>query len=200
MAIFEVNPTELIIKTAEKLKENEHIKPPEWAKFVRTGHGKERPPVQEDWWHVRAASILRKLMIKGPIGVNKLKVAFGCRKNMGFAPERSTKAGGNIIRKLLQQLEKAGLAKKAEKDVYKGRIATSQGISLLDKTAAQILKDNPPEKIQMQEIKVPERIIPKKEQPKKKIEYRRDFRRDRRGSDRDTRRKPVQRKGGRKKK
>ncbi len=173
MAMFEVNPTELIIKTAEKLKSIPEIKAPEWGKFVRTGHGRERPPVQDDWWHIRAAAILRKLVIKGPIGVNKLRVLFGNRKNYGFAPDHFAKAGGNIIRKILQQLEKAGLAKKEEKDVYKGRVASGKGISILDKAASEILKENPPVKLKVPEEKsVSEEIIEKieKEKPKKKTE------------------------------
>ena len=67
MAIYDVNPTDLILKTAEKLKDINEIQPPEWATFVRTGHGRDRPPLQENWWFIRGASILRKILIKGPV-------------------------------------------------------------------------------------------------------------------------------------
>ena len=150
MAIFDVNPTELIIRTAEKLKAIDAIQPPEWAKFVRTGHGRERPPVQDDWWHIRAASVLRKLVLKGPIGVNKLRVVYGNRKNYGMATEHFVRGSGNIIRKILQQLEKAGLASKVEKEKRKGRKITPKGISLLDSVAAELLKENPPKQIEVE--------------------------------------------------
>ena len=169
MATFDVNPTELILKTAEKLKDMPEMKAPEWAKFVRTGHGRDKPPVQEDWWHIRAAAVLRKLILRGPIGVNKLRVLYGNRKNYGMAPEHFAKASGNILRKILQQLEKSGLAKKAEKDVYKGRIATSQGVALLDKIAAELLKEQPSKKFEIpkvQEKPKAEKKILKKEAPK----------------------------------
>jgi len=118
----------------------------------------------------KGASILRKILIKGPIGVSKLRIFYGNRKNMGMAPEHFVIAGGNIIRKLLQQLEKAGLAKQTEKGVHKGRILTPKGISLLDKTAAEILKDNPPEKLQLPEeiIIIKEKKVEPLEQPKPK--------------------------------
>lgn len=152
MALYDVNPTELIIKAADKLKDVKEIQPPEWAEYVRTGHGRDRPPVQENWWHIRTAAVLRKLAAKGPIGVSKLRVAYGNRKNNGMAPEHFAKASGNIIRKILQQLEKAGLAKQVEKENRKGRIATPAGISILDKTAAEILKENPPVKLEIHTV------------------------------------------------
>jgi len=170
MAIYDVNPTDLVLKTAEKLKDIKEIQPPEWATFAKTGHGRDRPPVQEDWWFIRGASILRKIMIKGPVGVSKLRIAYGNRKNMGMAPEHFVVASGNIIRKLLQQLEKAGLAKQTEKGVHKGRVLTPKGVSFLDKTAVEILKENPPQKIQIPDemIIIKEKKVEPQEQPKPK--------------------------------
>ncbi len=55
-------------------------------------------------------------------------------------PEEFRKASGNIIRKVLQQLERGGYARAAQKEGHKGRIATPKGISLLDKAAAQLKK------------------------------------------------------------
>jgi len=172
MAVFDVNPTELILKTAEKLKDFKEIQPPDWARFVKTGHGRDRPPVQDDWWYIRSAAVLRKLMIKGPIGVNKLRVLYGNRKNYGMAPEHFVKASGNILRKILQQLEKANLVKKAEKEVHKGRVASSEGIALIDKSASELLKERPLKKIEapksQEKTKVKKKEV--KEKPKLKAE------------------------------
>ena len=66
-------PTQkLIQKVSEKLKKDENIKPPEWSKFIKTGVSSERPPIQEDWWFIRSAAILRKIYIKGPLGSQRL--------------------------------------------------------------------------------------------------------------------------------
>lgn len=142
MVIHDVSRTELIEKTAEELKNLPEISPPEWAKFVKTGVHKERPPMRQDWWYVRAAAVLAKLEKLGPIGVSKLRVKYGGRKRRGHKTEHFYKGSGNILRKILQQLEKAGLAEKQNKDnKRKGRIITPKGLSLLGK-ASNALKKN----------------------------------------------------------
>lgn len=138
---FDVNPTELIENTALELEKDENIKPEEWASFVKTGNNKDRPPVNKNWWYVRAAAILRKIMILGPIGTSKLRRKYGGNKNRGNKPNKFCRASGNIIRKMLQQLEKANLVKHVEKGVHKGRIITKEGKELLDKVANTLVKN-----------------------------------------------------------
>lgn len=111
------------------------IKMPEWATFVKTGPHKERLPQQENWWYLRAAAIMRRLYLDGPVGVARLRTYFGGRKNRGSAPEHHVDAGAKIIRTILQQLEEAGLVEKVEKE---GRRLTSKGVSLVDKVATRI--------------------------------------------------------------
>jgi len=146
MTIYDVDPTELIEEVAKELQKIELIKPPEWAAYVKTGASKERPPARADWWHIRAASVLRKVRLKGPIGVSKLRVLYGGIKNMGHQPERFKKGSGNIIRKILQQMEKAELIKKEKKGVHKGRVITPKGIKLMDTAANKITGSKPVEK------------------------------------------------------
>jgi small subunit ribosomal protein S19e len=141
MGIHDVDATQLIHKVAEELKKEPLVKPAAWAPFVKTGISRERAPVQLDWWYIRAASILRKLFILGPVGTQKLRNKFSGRKNMGMAPEHVFPAAGNHIRKILQQLEKSGLAKQAAKGVHKGRIISPRGQHLLEVTANQIMKE-----------------------------------------------------------
>lgn len=152
MGVFDVPAQELIVRTAKELKQVKELQPPEWGQFVKTGAGRDRPPVDSDWWYVRSASVLRKLFILGPVGVSKLKVKYGNKKNRGVAPGRFYPASGNILRKILQQLEKAGLASSVEKNGRKGRVASPKGIGLLDKVSADIMKE--------QEI-----VLPKIERP-----------------------------------
>ena len=106
---------------------------PDWAKFSKTGTHKERPPMDPEWWYKRAAAILRTVYIKGPIGVSKLRIKYGGKKDRGHKPEEFRKGSGKIIRLILQQLEKEELIKFAEKGVHKGRVITAKGQSFLDK-------------------------------------------------------------------
>src|SRR3989338_8491231 len=113
--MYDVEPQELIIKTAEELKKLPEIKAPAWAPFVKTGMHKERPPVDSDWWYVRVASVLRSIYRLGPVGVSKLRSKYGGRKNRGTKKEHFFRGSGSILRKSLQQLEKAGLVKFTDK-------------------------------------------------------------------------------------
>ena len=135
MTVYDIEANKLIEKTADELRKIDELKMPDWARFVKTGVFKERPPLNNDWWYLRQASMLRKIYLKGPIGVEKLKTDYGGRKNRGYKPEKFFKGSGKIIRIVLQQLEKIELIKKAEKGVYKGRIITAKGKSFLDKLA-----------------------------------------------------------------
>ena len=137
--VYDVPADILIDRLSKYLKENvKEIRPPEWAAYVKTGSHVERAPHNPDWWYVRAASILRKLYIKGPIGVSRLRKLYGGRKRRGVKPAHFRRAGGSIIRHILQQLEEAGLA---EKDGNRGRVLTPKGRSLLDAMAARIKRE-----------------------------------------------------------
>jgi small subunit ribosomal protein S19e len=170
MGIHDVDPTQLIHKVAEELKKEPLVKPASWAPFVKTGISRERAPVQQDWWHIRAAAILRKLFILGPIGTSKLKNKFSGRKNRGMAPEHVFPSAGNHIRKILQQLEKSGLAKQVAKGVHKGRICTPKGQRMLENVANQIMKDQgivlP---VRPKEAKVETKVEEKSEAPVEKV-------------------------------
>ena len=138
-------PADLLIKRLAKYLKDEvdEVRPPEWAMFVKTGPHVQRPPQDPDWWYVRCASLLRKLYMRGPIGVERLRGMYGGRKDRGHRPEHHVKASGSIIRKALQQLEAAGLVAKAtdEKGHVIGRVLTPKGRSLLDRIATQIKRE-----------------------------------------------------------
>jgi small subunit ribosomal protein S19e len=139
-----VNQQYLIEKVAERLKGT--VTPPSWAEYVKTGHGKQRPPVRADWWYIRSAAILLSVQRLGPVGVSKLSVKYGTRKNMGYKTERHSDASRNIIRKILQQLEAGKLIKQVVKDAHKGRVITTQGIRLVNECSKELVK-NPPVKV-----------------------------------------------------
>jgi len=138
-SVYDVPPGELIRRTALKLKEM-GMTPPDWTKYVKTGVHKERAPEDPDWFYYRSASILRKLYVMGPIGVSRLRNLYGGRKNRGHSPEKFRRGSGSVIRKSLQILEQMGLVRKSKDG---GREITPTGKSLLDKIAAEIMKDMP---------------------------------------------------------
>jgi small subunit ribosomal protein S19e len=135
--VYDVPADVLIGRVAEKLKEMEEFTPPEWAMFVKTGVHKERSPEQPDWWYIRVAAIFRKVYTDGPVGIERLRTAYGGRKRRGVEPPKFKKGSGAIIRNALHQLEKAGFVKKTEE----GRIVTPQGRAFLDKIAAEVKKE-----------------------------------------------------------
>jgi len=131
MSIYDTDASVVIKNLAKDLKEI--IKQPVWTPYVRTGNHKQRPPVDKDWFFIRAAAILRTVALQGPVGVSKLRTKYGGRKNNGYKPEHFVKGSGSIVRRALQELDKAGLTVQAERGVHKGRIATPKGMKLLAK-------------------------------------------------------------------
>lgn len=129
--IFAQNPVRYIPALAEALKNVPEFEVPEWAMYVKTGVSRERPPMAEDFWYTRAASILRQLYIHGVVGVGKLRTRYGSRKDRGGRPDKFFKSGGKIIRVILQQAEKAGLVEKVLR-MQHGRRLTQQGRDFLD--------------------------------------------------------------------
>ncbi len=131
-SIKKISPKEANDILAQELKKMDGIEAPEWSNFVKTGNHKQRPPENPDWWYVRAASILRNIYTHGPVGVSRMRMRYGGRKNRGRKPEKFVRASGNIIRKITQQLRNSDLIKLSNGD-KKGNIITSKGQSILDK-------------------------------------------------------------------
>lgn len=132
-----VQPAKLIAQLTQDLKKTEGVEPAAWARFVKSGPHRTRPPQSDDFWYTRSASVLRRIYLEGPVGVERLRTYYGARKKRGYAPPKFKLAGGNNIRKILQQLEKAGLV---EKDAKGGRKVTSKGRKFLD-NAAKVAKN-----------------------------------------------------------
>jgi small subunit ribosomal protein S19e len=135
MSVREVSPNSLIKRLSEELKKLKELQPPEWSRYVKTGVHRERPPEQLDWWYTRTASLLRRIYLNGPVGVARLRTYYGGRAKHGSAPEHFRKAGGKVLRVILQQLEQAGLLEKIDRG---GRKVTPKGIKLLTSLAEKI--------------------------------------------------------------
>ena len=116
---------------AEALKKMPEFKKPEWVDFVKTGTNKNRPTSDADFWHNRAASILRQIYINGIVGVERLRTRYGGRKNRGVRPPEFVKGGGKIIRVILQQSDSAGFTEKVL-GKHAGRQLTKKGKDFLE--------------------------------------------------------------------
>ncbi len=136
---YDVPAAILIERLGRYLRENvDEINPPPWSSFVKTGSHAARSPQNQDWWFTRCASLLRKIYVKGPIGVSRLRSEYGGRIDLGTRPEHARKGGGAIIRQALHQLEAAGLI---ENFRNRGRVVSRGGRRLLDRLAAEIKKE-----------------------------------------------------------
>lgn len=133
--VYDVPPTPLIRAVADKLKGEKALTPPQWAAFVTTGIHTEKPPVEADWWHTRAAAVLRKVYVMGPIGTERLRSEFGGPRDRGAKPNRAKSGSGSIVRESLQQLEQAGLVETVKGE---GRKVSAKGRSLLDNAAHEV--------------------------------------------------------------
>jgi small subunit ribosomal protein S19e len=138
---YDVPADQLIVGLSERLHAFDAIIPPEWSAHVKTGSHRERPPTQGDWWHTRAASMLRKVAKKGPIGANRIAQEYGGSKDRGVKKNKAVSGSRNISRKILQQLVESGLVDNslnAAGTVNFGKVLTPAGHSLLDDVAHSV--------------------------------------------------------------
>ncbi|WP_135666168.1 30S ribosomal protein S19e [Halorhabdus rudnickae] len=140
--LYDVPAEDLIEAVADKLASEDAIEAPEWITFAKTGVGKELAPEQEDFWETRAASLLRKVAVDGPVGVGSLATAYGettdGSNRYRVSPAKQADGSRNIIRTALQQLETIGYVQTAEGE---GRRITPDGRALLDEVATDVLED-----------------------------------------------------------
>jgi small subunit ribosomal protein S19e len=142
MTTYHDVPADLLIaELATRLQGMDQMSPPDWADYVKTGSHRERPPVQDDWWYVRSAAVLRKVGMMGPIGANHMAQQFGGPKDRGVKQNRAVSGSRNIARTILQQLSECGLIESKKNlagTVNLGRVLTSEGQKLLDNAAHSV--------------------------------------------------------------
>ena len=145
MTTYHDVPADLLInELSARLVNVSSINPPEWSKIVKTGTHRERPPSQENWWHISSAAVLRKVGKLGPIGANHMAQHFGGPKDRGVKPNRAVAGSRNISRTIMQQLTKAGLIESKMNpagNVNHGKELTQEGQALLDSVAHAVRDD-----------------------------------------------------------
>ena len=140
VTLYDVPADALIDELADRLEDR--IEEPDWMNFVKSGTSRELPPQDDDFWFVRAASLLRKVAINGPVGVDRLSTEYGGRQRgtnrYQVATAHNDTGSKKIIRVALQQLEEEGLVVTAQGE---GRRVTPEGQSFLDDVAKDVFDD-----------------------------------------------------------
>ena len=133
----DVPPALLLPPLASELKNRKAVEPPPWALFVKTGVHKQRAPVQTDWWYLRSASVLRKIYLRGHVGVTRLSTEYGGKRDRGSAPYHARSGSRSVLREIVHQLEKSGLVQP-----YKnlGRRLSPEGEKLLASVSKGVLQ------------------------------------------------------------
>lgn len=140
VTLYDVPAEALIEALAESFADE--LDQPDWITYTKTGANRELPPENDDFWFVRAGSLLRKVAINGPIGVDRLSTEYGGRKRGSNRYQVTTahndSGSKKIIRVALQQLEEEGYVETAQGE---GRRITAEGRSFLDDTAKDVLDE-----------------------------------------------------------
>merc|ERR1711860_400771 len=106
-----VAPHQFIKAFAKHLKEGGKFTVPKYMDHVKTAHYKELAPMDENFIYIRAAAIVRTLLVhqNRDWGVERLATKFGGKKRAkGASRSHKKPAAKGIIRHCLKELEKLG--------------------------------------------------------------------------------------------
>nr|GMD49865.1 40S ribosomal protein S19-1 [Ipomoea batatas] len=134
--VKDVSPHEFVKAYSAHLKRSGKMELPEWTDIVKTGRLKELAPYDPDWYYIRAASMARKIYLRGGLGVGAFQRIYGSNKRNGSCPRHFCKSSGAIARHILQQLQTMSII---EVDPRGGRRITSSGQRDLDQVAGRIV-------------------------------------------------------------
>lgn len=135
---YDVPAEKLVPRLAEELRKLDTVKPPDWAMFAKAGRHREKSPIDDGWWFVRSAAVLRKIYLDGPIGTTRLAAAFGGKADRGSKPNKAVRGSRAIARKTMKQLEASQLV---QRDKNGGRAVTGKGRKLVDGLSTELLKE-----------------------------------------------------------
>ncbi|KAJ6860876.1 40S ribosomal protein S19-3 [Populus alba x Populus x berolinensis] len=108
-SVKDVSPHEFVKAYSAHLKRSGKIELPLWTDIVKTGTFKELAPYDPDWYYVRAASMARKIYIRGGLGVGAFRRIYGGSKRNGSRPPHFCKSSGSVARHILQQLQNVNI-------------------------------------------------------------------------------------------
>lgn len=100
--------------------------------LIKTGHGRERAPQCTAWYYRRAASVLRRIAVRGCVGYGGLSKAYANLKNRGSKVERTIRAATGPLHWVCRSLEGLKLVTKGKKQ---GHVITREGRKRADSVA-----------------------------------------------------------------
>ncbi len=129
-------PVDLLLKElSRKLSEDMGISKPDWTQYLKAGVHREKSWDDDNWYYIRLASILRKLYLRGRIGISRLSSEYGGPVDSGSKRYHPSRGSRFIIRDMFHTLENLGLVAKQKE----GRGLTAAGQKLLNEVAKEIL-------------------------------------------------------------
>ncbi|KAK4354248.1 hypothetical protein RND71_026442 [Anisodus tanguticus] len=133
--VKDVSPHDFVKAYASHLKLSGKMELPEWTDIVKTGKLKELAPYDPDWYYIRAASMARKIYLRGGIGIGGFRRICGGNQRNGSCPRHFCKSSGSVARHILQQLQTMNII---DFEAKGGRRITSNGQRDLDQVAGRI--------------------------------------------------------------
>jgi len=109
VTVKDVPAAEFIKAYAEHLKRSNWLELPHWVDIVKTAKFKELCPQDPDWYFVRAASMARKLYLRGGAGIGGFTKVYGGSHRRGPRPCKFERGSGKIARHIVQQLVRIGV-------------------------------------------------------------------------------------------
>jgi len=100
-SLRDISAAEFIKAYAAHLKKSNKLELPDWVDYVKTAHGREMPPLDPDWYFVRAASVVRKIYLNRGLGVGALAHWYGKAVRKTNKPQHHHRASRKVIRHVL---------------------------------------------------------------------------------------------------
>lgn len=116
--VKDVPADKFIAQLAAHLKKKMDV--PQWADLVKTAPYKEMCPQDPDWFFIRAASLARRIYIRGGNGVGAFTKVYGGRASHGVRNADFGRAARGCIRHALTQLKKLKIIDEKKDKKYVG--------------------------------------------------------------------------------
>ncbi|EZG79925.1 putative 40S ribosomal protein S19 [Gregarina niphandrodes] len=134
--VSDVPADQFIKKCARHLKDSGFFEIPKWAEYAKSGCSRELSAHDDDFFYIRAASILRKMAFNAKeCGVGRLAHVYGGSQNRGVQPCHHRMASRKVIRYCIRQLQSMELVE-AFGDKQKRRLSV-KGQRCIDQIARQ---------------------------------------------------------------
>ena len=133
--VHDVPANKWVKAMAQQFKREGKLMVPTCTEHLKTSHGRERAPQNNDWYYVRCAAVLRHVYLRPGNGYGGLAKAFANKKNKGTLPEATVKAATGPLHWACKSLEGLKLIAKGKAH---GRVLTREGRKRADTVAFNV--------------------------------------------------------------